>query len=703
MNSNGPHTIDPRAEDIFFEAMELEEGQERQSYISNACAGNHDLQTAVESMLEDLPKATQFFNKTARNLNIPVELLPDEELKRGVSVGPYRILELLGEGGSSKVYEAEQEVPVSRRVALKILKLGMDTRSVIQRFESERQTLAMLEHPNICRVFDAGTTSTGRPFFVMERVHGTRITDYCKQLELPTEARLALILRVCSAVQHAHNKGIIHRDIKPSNILISEIDGQPVPKLIDFGIAKATDASANEGKTLLGQPIGTPAYMSPEQFSVGNKDIDTRSDIYSLGIVLYELLSGKPPFDNDDLIDIGYDAMRKRIRMDIPPRPISKAACHRSKSTREELNWIVMKAIEKDREQRYSTAHALAADIDSYLHNEPVKAHPPSRLYQLKKVLVRNQAASISTGIAILALILGFTLTTVLYTRAKKAERVQTQLRELAEERAYVTRAAILIMQDKIPEADDEIRKMGGALTQPSLEATNVFRTLAMWNANRGDWKTSADRWLAMSRVNQFDARDTSDKVTENLLPVGPILIKIKDLDRYHEFQQFLISRLGDSKHPFAAEHLLKLCLLIPATPSLLNQLEHAASIAEQSMPGDMDTPPTDWMEGWRCVALAMWNYRNGKPEVAIPWCDRSLLRNDWDMVRSIQTLLIRSICRWQTGDPSGALSDFETAKASVVEHLQQPLDHIQDGHFHDWLIAETLVKEAESVLAIGG
>ena len=689
-----------RAEEIFFEAIDIEDHSKREIYLQEAFKGDPQLKKTVLSMLADFPKANEFFNTTSRNLSIPVELLPDEELSDGVELGPYRIIRLLGEGGSSKVYEAEQKEPVHRRVALKILKLGMDTRSVIKRFESERQTLAMLEHANISRVFDAGTTSTGRPFFVMELVHGTKITDYCEKHMIPPEERLRIMSQVCSALQHAHNKGIIHRDIKPSNILVSDVDGVAVPKLIDFGIAKATDAPANDGKTLLGQPIGTPAYMSPEQFSIGTKDIDTRSDIYSLGIVLYELLSGEPAFDNDELLDIGYDAMRRKIQFDIPKRPLLTAHVN-NRTTREELNWIAMKAIEKDREQRYSTAHALAGDLESYLKNEPVTAHPPSRLYRLKKLWMRNRLASISIAIAVVALVMGFTISTVLFVRARNAEIEQTKLRVIAEERAHVTNAAILIMQNKIAEADDEIRRMGGLLSQPSLEATNVFRTLAMWNAIHGEWETSADRWLAMSRVNQFDENDMTDKVTENLLPIAPILLKTFDYIRYHEFQDFLLERLGKTTHPFATEHLLKLCLLAPASPQLLHSLQYAATIAEQSLPGDEFTVPEDWMEAWRCVALAMWYYRNDNPAAAIPWCNRSLLRPHGEESRVMQSRLLLAMCNAKTGDIERALTELNIARTSVEFHLKQPLDEMSDGYFHDWMIAEILLKEAEAELAM--
>jgi serine/threonine protein kinase len=687
-----------RAEELFLNSLEFKDAAQREIYLQQACKGDAGLQVEVRTMLDRFPEASAFFRTASHHLSVPSGLPVEGRLEAGTVVGPYRILSLLGEGGSSRVYEAEQETPVRRKVAIKILKLGMDTAAVIRRFEAERQTLAMLEHPNISRVFDAGATSTGRPYFVMELVHGMRITDYCAKNNLPVDDRLRLMCQVCAALQHAHNKGIIHRDIKPSNILVPVVDGVPIPKLIDFGIAKATDTPSDDGKTLQNFPMGTPAYMSPEQFGGGPKDIDTRSDIYSLGVVLYELLAGKPPFDNDKLIHDGFDEMRRRIQNEEPQRP-SRLRMDSVASSRNELDWIVMKALAKDRERRYSTAHAFAGDMESYLRNEPVKAHPPSRLYRFKKLVRRNRIASASISIAVVALAAGFTFSTFLYLRAHAAEQEQSRLREAAEEKAHITKAAILIMEDRVADADAEIRRMGGALTQPSVEAMNVFRTMAIWSAKNGDWKTSADRWLAMANVSRFDDRDMTDKVTRDLLPVAPTLVMTCDFKRYGEFQNFLLGRLGKTSYPFAAEHLLKLCLLTPASPALLVQLQHAATVAERSMPGTAMTTPTDWMEAWRCVALGLWYYRNGSPDKAIQWCNRSLLRHDWEEARAAQALLIRSMSRKATGDIDGAMNDLDIARASVKAHFQQPLDEMKDGYFHDWLNALILKNEAERVV----
>jgi serine/threonine protein kinase/Tfp pilus assembly protein PilF len=364
--------------------------------------------------------------------------------KPGDRIGHYKILQQIGEGGCGVVYMAEQEEPIRRRVAFKVIKLGMDTKQVIARFEAERQALALMDHPNIAKVLDAGATGTGRPFFVMELVRGIKVTDYCDQNNLSTTDRLNLFIRVAQAIQHAHQKGIIHRDIKPSNILVTLHDGVPVPKVIDFGIAKATDQRLTD-KTLFTQFeqfIGTPAYTSPEQAEMSGLDVDTRSDIYSLGVLLYELLTGKTPFDPKELMAAGLDAMRRTIREKEPPRPSTKLSTmldadlttvarqrhveppklvHLLKG---DLDWIVMKALEKDRTRRYETANGLALDVERYLQNEPVIARPPSRVYRFQKLVRRNKLAFSAAAAVAGALILGLGLSTWMYFREREARRL---------------------------------------------------------------------------------------------------------------------------------------------------------------------------------------------------------------------------------------------------------------------------------------
>ena len=347
--------------------------------------------------------------------------------KPGDTIGRYKLLQQVGEGGCGTVYMAEQSEPVRRKVALKVIKLGMDTKAVVARFDAERQALAMMEHPNIAKVLDAGATDTGRPYFVMELVRGIPITKYCDENSLDTPARLDLFTAVCSALQHAHQKGIIHRDIKPSNILVTLHDGVPVPKVIDFGIAKATEARLTDLTlfTELNAFVGTPAYMSPEQAEMSGLDIDTRADIYSLGVLLYELLTGKLPFDPETLLKAGIDEMRRTIREVEPPKPstrlstvtggdLTTIAKHRGTEAtklttllRGDLDWIVMKALEKDRTRRYESASAFAQDIKRYLSNEAVLACPPSTLYLLQKMVRRHRLAFAAGAAVAVSLILG--------------------------------------------------------------------------------------------------------------------------------------------------------------------------------------------------------------------------------------------------------------------------------------------------------
>ncbi len=364
-----------------------------------------------------------------------------EENPASQRIDRYKILQKLGEGGCGEVYMAEQTEPVRRRVALKVIKLGMDTRQVIARFEAERQALAMMDHPNIAKVLDAGTTGAGRPYFVMELVKGIRITDYCDQNTLSTGERLGLFTQVCKAIQHAHQKGIIHRDIKPSNILVTLHDGVPVPKVIDFGIAKATEQPLTEKTvfTAFGQFMGTPAYLSPEQAELSGLDIDTRSDIYALGVLLYELLTGKTPFDAKELLKAGLDEMRRRIREEEPQRPstrlstlanadLTQVARHRksdpahlTRFIRGDLDWIVMKCLEKDRTRRYETANGLAMDIRRHLSSEPVTARPPSATYRFQKLVRRNKLAVAAVGAVATALVFGLGLSTWLWLKERKA------------------------------------------------------------------------------------------------------------------------------------------------------------------------------------------------------------------------------------------------------------------------------------------
>jgi len=454
---------------IFNGALELAPA-ERAAYLEQACAGNIPLRERVEALLNASEQAGSFLESPPTGLSLTRTVRIPITEKPGDKIGRYKLLQQIGEGGCGVVYMAEQEEPVRRRVALKVIKLGMDTKEVIARFEAERQALAMMDHPNIAKVLDAGATDAGRPYFVMELVRGIKITEFCDENKMPTEERLKLFMQVCQAIQHAHQKGIIHRDIKPSNILVTINDGVPVPKVIDFGIAKATQGRLTDSTlfTAFEQFIGTPAYMSPEQAMMTSLDIDTRTDVYSLGVLLYELLTGKTPFEADELLQSGFDAMRQMIREKEPQRPsarlstmagdaltttASQRQTHPPKllhMVRGDLDWIVMKSLEKDRSRRYETANGLAADILRHLKNEAIVAHPPSGLYRLQKAVQRNKTAFAAAGAIAAVLVTGVVVSTWEAIRAKRAEEEQTRLRRVAESKEKKSEQVAQFLKDML-------------------------------------------------------------------------------------------------------------------------------------------------------------------------------------------------------------------------------------------------------------
>jgi serine/threonine protein kinase/tetratricopeptide (TPR) repeat protein len=558
----------PKANDVFLKALETRSLAERQAYLDEACAGDAGLRRQVESLLEASERAGSF-------LEFPGPATDTEPIHEGPGtvIGPYKLLEQIGEGGFGVVFMAEQIEPVQRKVALKIIKPGMDSRQVIARFEQERQALALMDHPNIAKVFDAGTVGTGtidaepeasargvgatfayasgsaRPYFVMELVKGVPITRFCDDYNLTPRERLELFLPVCHAAQHAHQKGIIHRDLKPSNVLVALYDDKPVPKIIDFGVAKATGPRLTERTmfTQFGQLVGTLEYMSPEQASFNALDIDTRSDIYALGVLLYELLTGSTPFERKRLHQAAFDEVLRIIREEEPPKPSTRLstaeelpaiAAHRKteaarlgRLVKGDLDWIVMRALEKDRARRYETANALASDIENYLHDEPVQASPPSTGYRLRKFVRRNRRAL--TTLALLGVMLLVALGAVAgsigwVVRDRDARRA----RSLADAQSALDRAEFLQDQGKRAEAlaaFERAELIAGDLAENRDLAQRLAALRERFEADARDQEFAARfeeiRLQEQTRVNEaastFTPESAFPKLRDALLRVG--------------------------------------------------------------------------------------------------------------------------------------------------------------------------------------
>src|SRR5438876_6522803 len=427
--------------EVFIGAIQLDDPAARGEFLQRACATDAALRERVEGLLSVYDRPGNFPQSPVARPEVTVDQ-PEAREAPGTIIGPYKLLQQIGEGGMGTVYMAEQTHPVQRKVALKVIKSGMDSRQVIARFEAERQALAMMDHVNIARVFDAGATEAGRPYFVMELVHGVPITKYCDDNHLTPSERLELFVPVCQAIQHAHQKGIIHRDIKPSNVMVTLYDGKPVAKVIDFGVAKATEQKLTE-RTLFNQygtMVGTLEYMSPEQAEMSALGVDTRSDIYSLGVLLYELLTGSTPLTHKRMKEAAYAEILRMIREEEPLRPSTRLSdsgealasisaqrhmepAKLTKLVRGELDWIVMKTLEKDRNRRYDTANAFADDVRRYLNDETVLACPPSALYRLGKFARRRKVALAIGALSALFLILGTGALTMGYFRIEEEQR----------------------------------------------------------------------------------------------------------------------------------------------------------------------------------------------------------------------------------------------------------------------------------------
>jgi tetratricopeptide (TPR) repeat protein len=609
----------------------------------------------------------------------PTAALPAAAEQAEDRIGRYKLLEKIGEGGCGVVYMAEQSEPVRRRVALKVIKLGMDTHQVVARFEAERQALALMDHPNIAKVLDGGATETGRPYFVMELVKGIKITDYCDQNNLSPPERLKLFIHVCQAIQHAHQKGIIHRDIKPSNILVTLHDGAPVPKVIDFGIAKATEQPLTD-KTLFtafNQFIGTPAYMSPEQAELTGLDIDTRSDIYSLGVLLYELLTGTTPFDTRELMQSGLDELRKIIREREPARPSTRlrqtsAAVPRSRlpmihsQLSNDLDWIVMKCLEKDRTRRYETANGLAMDVERHLTHEPILARPPDKLYRLGK-LVRRNKFTFAAGLAgAVTLVVGPAVAVWLYLQERQANQ------RAADADAQRVRQAAL---------EDEKAKRD--VSESERHAT-LARVRANWlfNAQKGRIKEATADLAKAIELNPAEALCW--------FTLAPLLLENGDEPGYFNHRVAMLARFGATNDPATATQTALAALLSPV-PGV--ESAQALELADEALSRAPDSLQA-------VLAKGLAEYRQGRFAEALEFERRVQGQAAHDNPTVVTSGCILAMAHHQLGhaaESRGVLSQAD--ELAQKSRWLSEVAHLPEEDWFGALTARVLLREAHHLI----
>jgi len=716
--------------EVFTEAIQLPSG-ERIAFLDLACAGNESLRRKIEALLRSNDRAGGFLEEPAATVG-EVRARATAGEKPGDWVDRYKLLQQIGEGGWGVVFVAEQQAPVLRRVALKVVKPGMDTKSVIARFEAERQALALMDHPNIAHVFDAGATKTGRPYFVMEFVDGAKITDYCDRHSLPIRARLELFVQVCDAIQHAHQKGIIHRDIKPSNILVTTgPDEKPAPKVIDFGIAKATAGQQLTDKTILTARemlIGTPAYMSPEQAALAGREVDTRTDIYSLGVLLYELLTGTTPFDARELLKAGFDEIRRVVREEEAVRPSTRlttiseaeltAVCqHRHaepaalvRQLRGDLDWIVMMALEKDRTRRYKTANGLALDVQRFLAGETVLARPPSKLYKFQKLALRNRVLFTAIGTIALLLVAGVIVLSAALARERearlqavkdkeKAQQVMKFVVQLADNNDNVIstlrRLADIVEADGKAKEADRMRSQALALFEKpgsaaallsSDEQGSLLALKAGIEARRGQWQqAAADAARSLEYQSSANFRYTM---------VAALYLKTGNRSAYEQFCKKLFLEFRDTTHIFIADQVAKACLFLPASEVDLNTLGRLADTAVTLGARDEGAMP------FFSTCKALSEYRLGRFAEAAEWAQKALNSPRKDAHPHAYGVL--ALADWRLGKADEARAALAVGETLAPRVMPARIAEDPGTDWLVWLFARIQLDEAQALIKPG-
>jgi serine/threonine protein kinase len=720
---------------LFIAASNFGAVEERRAFLEFACRGDQARLRRVEELLEIDRDAEEFFELQPEVGKVDsVEDEGAEDGGLGARIGPYRLIDRLGSGGCGVVYLAEQQEPVKRKVALKIIRLGMDTENVIARFNMEREALALMDHPNIARVLDAGTTASGRPYFVMELVDGEKITEFCDRNRFGIRERLELFTLVCEAIQHAHQKGVIHRDIKPSNVLVRENDGRAVPKVIDFGIAKATAGGLDGDATMTrcGQFIGTPAYMSPEQAESG-VDIDTRSDIYSLGALLCELLTGSPPLRLENFTERGVEEIRTLLRegdtgvpsarlRESAAKEIGEIASHRGVEPQRlpsllagDLDWIVMKATEKERHRRYETANGLAMDVQRYLREEPVLARPPSRRYLFMKLIRRHRITFTAASIALFGLLSGFGVSTWLFFRERDAREEQARLRDVAElARAnevrlrkdaaavdLVAQAAVHLRYNEKGQADKLVNGMTAEHVPRTLESANTFMALANWNLSQRRWKTAAARFHLTAHVLTSVDMNDSDRVSHDLLPTLTAVCEWGEPGQYENLRALAVQRFANSANGVVAEQVIKAIMLKPADKETLRQILPLAGVME-AIAAAPKAGSDPHMAAWRRFSLALIAFRQGQVEAAEKWANLSLATATNSPSRAVSNKIILAMVALEKGRTEEARATLREVRTQVEKWEAEPfrITTADNLLWSNWGIARILLREAETMLA---